>query len=181
MLLDGHTVRMGSSQLAGHIKRSATREVADIGVHGKNIWRTAAPTKVKCFTWLVVRKTCLTHEVLRKKKIIIPWCSLCGKTGETNSHLTYSYIVLSQHKYVPCFSTIQKWNGVCPNIQLIYLVVGSGEEVARDKRPIGIWFHIAFCGQCGRRGIVGILKIYPIQFTRLNGIALYLFFFGVRR
>ena len=82
MLLDGHTVRMGSSQLAGHIKRSATREVADIGVHGKNIWRTAAPTKVKCFTWLVIRKACLTHEVLRKKRnIILPWCSLWGKIG----------------------------------------------------------------------------------------------------
>ncbi|WMV57703.1 hypothetical protein MTR67_051088, partial [Solanum verrucosum] len=46
------------------------------------------PTKVKCFTWLIIRKACLTHEILRKKrKIILPWCSLCGKTGETNSHL----------------------------------------------------------------------------------------------
>ena len=54
----------------------------------KNIRRTAAPTKVKCYTWLVIRKACLTLEVLRKKrKIILPWCSLCGKTGETNSHL----------------------------------------------------------------------------------------------
>ncbi|WMV25673.1 hypothetical protein MTR67_019058 [Solanum verrucosum] len=54
----------------------------------KNIWRTAAPTKVICCTWLVIRKACLTHEVLRKKrKIILPWCSLCGKTRETNSHL----------------------------------------------------------------------------------------------
>ena len=35
MLLDGHTVRMGSSQLAGHIKRSATHKVADTRVHGK--------------------------------------------------------------------------------------------------------------------------------------------------
>jgi len=35
MLLDGHSVRMGSSQLAGHIKRSATRKVADTRVHGK--------------------------------------------------------------------------------------------------------------------------------------------------
>lgn len=29
----------------------------------KNIWRAAASTKVKCFTWLVTRKACLTHEV----------------------------------------------------------------------------------------------------------------------
>lgn len=27
-----------------------------------------APTKVKCFTWLVARRACLTHEVLRRKE-----------------------------------------------------------------------------------------------------------------
>lgn len=31
------------------------------------IWKNIAPTKVRCFTWLVVKKAWLTHEVLQKK------------------------------------------------------------------------------------------------------------------
>ena len=30
------------------------------------IWESVAPNKVKCFTWLVARKACLTHEALQK-------------------------------------------------------------------------------------------------------------------
>lgn len=37
----------------------------------RKVWRNLAPTKVKCFTWLVVRRACLTHEVLKKKGKII--------------------------------------------------------------------------------------------------------------
>ena len=49
--------------------------------------------------------------------------------------------------------------------------------MARARRPGGFWFHTAFGGQCGRRGIVGISKIYTIPFTRLNEIAFYLYIF----
>ncbi|WMV22601.1 hypothetical protein MTR67_015986 [Solanum verrucosum] len=34
----------------------------------KATWRSMAPTKVKCFSWLVVRKACLTYEALQKRK-----------------------------------------------------------------------------------------------------------------
>ncbi|WMV33859.1 hypothetical protein MTR67_027244 [Solanum verrucosum] len=31
----------------------------------KHVWKSMAPTKVKCFAWLVIRKACLTHEILQ--------------------------------------------------------------------------------------------------------------------
>lgn len=66
----------------------------------KRVWKNSAPTKVKCFTWLVDRKACLTRQVLWKKgKIIISWCSLCGKTGETKNHL-----------FLHCPFTTQIWS-----------------------------------------------------------------------
>ena len=34
----------------------------------RNVWKKIAPIKVKRFTWLVVRKACLTHQVLCYKR-----------------------------------------------------------------------------------------------------------------
>lgn len=45
--------KRGMSELAGSFK----------GLW-KAIWKRVAPTKVKCFSWLVVKKECLTHETL---------------------------------------------------------------------------------------------------------------------
>ncbi|WMV30156.1 hypothetical protein MTR67_023541 [Solanum verrucosum] len=51
------------------------------------------------FTWLVIRKICLTQEVLQKKgRTLVPRCFLCNLTGETNSHL-----------FLHCKFTIQHW------------------------------------------------------------------------
>lgn len=34
----------------------------------KSVWKNMAPHKVKCFSWLVVRRACLPLEVLHEKK-----------------------------------------------------------------------------------------------------------------
>lgn len=53
------------------------------------IWGSVAPNKVKCFTWLVARKACLTHEALKKRGFIIASrCLLCKEALETNKHLS---------------------------------------------------------------------------------------------
>ncbi|KAF3673563.1 Transcription initiation factor TFIID subunit 6 [Capsicum annuum] len=36
----------------------------------KTVWENVAPTKVKCFTWLVAKRACLTHEAMQKWGII---------------------------------------------------------------------------------------------------------------
>lgn len=66
----------------------------------RNVRKNIAPTKVKCFTWLVVRKACLTHEVLQKKgRVVVTRCFLCNETRETNNHL-----------FLHCKFTAQLWN-----------------------------------------------------------------------
>ena len=51
-------------------------------------WKGDIPTKVKCFTWLVIKRACLTQEVLQKKgRQLVPRNFLCNLTSETNSHL----------------------------------------------------------------------------------------------
>lgn len=54
----------------------------------RHIWTSQAPTMVKCFVWLVVKRACLTREVLQKKSVqLVSRCSLCNETNETNSLL----------------------------------------------------------------------------------------------
>lgn len=66
------------------------------GPWGK-IWKNNVPVKVRCFTWLVARRACLTHEKLQRRGFqIASWCSLCNETNETNSHLFLHCKVTSQ-------------------------------------------------------------------------------------
>ncbi|WMV33325.1 hypothetical protein MTR67_026710 [Solanum verrucosum] len=63
------------------------------------VWKSVAPTKVKCFVWLVARRACLTHEALQKKSIsIASRCLLCKEALETNKHL-----------FLHCKVTTQVW------------------------------------------------------------------------
>nr|XP_033512018.1 probable membrane-associated 30 kDa protein, chloroplastic [Nicotiana tomentosiformis] len=69
----------------------------------KQIWRVRAPTKVLCFTWLVARETVLTQDNLIRRGIQLQAkCSLCGKDGESASHL-----------FIHCPVTIQLWHFYC--------------------------------------------------------------------
>lgn len=50
-------------------------------------WKSIIPTKVKCFTWLVIKRACLPQEVLQKTgRQLVPRCFLSNMTGETNKH-----------------------------------------------------------------------------------------------
>jgi hypothetical protein len=54
----------------------------------KNIWRVKAPTMVVFFVWLAALGKILTHDNLRKRNVIvIEWCCLCKKSGESIDHL----------------------------------------------------------------------------------------------
>lgn len=57
-------------------------------MYGKyHVWETVAPTKVKCYAWLVIRRACLTHEILQIKGWpIMSRCMLCSEARETNNH-----------------------------------------------------------------------------------------------
>nr|AAT40556.2 hypothetical protein SDM1_4t00019 [Solanum demissum] len=51
------------------LKRRAGRSIGP----WNTTWKSVAPVKVKCFTWLVARKKCLTHEAMQKRHINIVW------------------------------------------------------------------------------------------------------------
>jgi hypothetical protein len=54
----------------------------------KNIWRVKAPTRVAFFVWSAAFGKILTHDNLRKRNVIvIEWCCLCKKSGESADHL----------------------------------------------------------------------------------------------
>lgn len=65
-----------------------------------------APTKIKCFTLLVVKKACLTHEVLQKKGgIVVTKCFCAMGLGNKQSpfstlqvHYSDLESVLQPHK-----------------------------------------------------------------------------------
>lgn len=46
------------------------------------------PTKVKCFTWLVIKRACLTRKLLQKNgRQLGSRCFFCNTIGEANKHL----------------------------------------------------------------------------------------------
>ncbi|WMV45334.1 hypothetical protein MTR67_038719 [Solanum verrucosum] len=64
------------------------------------IWKIKVSLKVACFTWLVIRRACLTHEVLQRRGIqICSKCYMCRQKRETNSHL-----------FLHCTFTAQIWS-----------------------------------------------------------------------
>ncbi|XP_040992740.1 uncharacterized protein LOC121239540 [Juglans microcarpa x Juglans regia] len=54
----------------------------------KGVWRNKAPPKALLFTWTVALGKILTTDNLRKRQVIIlEWCCMCKKAGETVDHL----------------------------------------------------------------------------------------------
>jgi len=54
----------------------------------KSIWRVKASTRVAFFVWVVALGKILTHDNLRKMNfMVIDWCCMCKKSGESIKHL----------------------------------------------------------------------------------------------
>ncbi|WMV21279.1 hypothetical protein MTR67_014664 [Solanum verrucosum] len=45
-------------------------------------WKSDIPTKVKCFTWLVIKRACLIEVLQKKGRQLVPRCFLCNFTGK---------------------------------------------------------------------------------------------------
>jgi hypothetical protein len=54
----------------------------------KSIWRVKAPIRVAFFVWSTALGKILTHDILRKRIfVVIDWCCMCKKNGESMDHL----------------------------------------------------------------------------------------------
>ncbi|WMV06616.1 hypothetical protein MTR67_000001, partial [Solanum verrucosum] len=106
------------------LKRCAGRSIGP----WNTIWKSVATAKVKCFTWLVARKKCLTHEAMQKRGInIVSRCLLCKEALETNKHLF-------MHS------------------------AGSKGEAAKVRKDGGEQFQHVYGGLYGKKGIREFLK-----------------------
>ena len=58
------------------MNRMYKRDLATIAVKKSGpwsaIWKSVAPTKVTCFTWLVTMKACLTYDKLLRGEKLLP-------------------------------------------------------------------------------------------------------------
>lgn len=96
----------------------------------EQIWKSVAPSKVKCFSWLAARKACLTQEALKKKGFqIVSKCFLCNDAEDTSSHLFLHCKVTSQIWSLFMSLTGIRWT--MRNILLIFWVVGL--EYGKEK------------------------------------------------
>jgi hypothetical protein len=54
----------------------------------KAIWKAKAPPRVAFFLWTAVWGKILTNDNLRKRRVVlVDWCCLCKKDGESSDHL----------------------------------------------------------------------------------------------
>ena len=57
----------------------------------KNLWKSASPSKVKVFSWLVFTNRLNVHDNLQRRRpyhCVFPnWCVCCKIAGELGSHL----------------------------------------------------------------------------------------------
>lgn len=58
----------------------------------KLVWRSKIPPRVAFFSWTVALGKILTFDNLRKRCIIIvDWCYMCRRSGESGDHLLLHY------------------------------------------------------------------------------------------
>ncbi len=54
----------------------------------KKVWKSKAPSKVSFFLWTAAMGKILTTENLRKRRlVVIDWCCMCKRDGESVAHL----------------------------------------------------------------------------------------------
>lgn len=172
---DKGTIKMGSFQLT-----ECTRLYEMAGSFKgpwKAIWKTMAPSKVKCFSWLVVKKASLTLEAVKRRKILIASrCHLCKEAEEINSHL-----------FLHCKVTSQVW--------ALFIRLAREEQTAPEHTAdvLSCWIRRAgsksqkkwwrtdqhvFGGTYGRRE--RSFKADPIPYKRSNVTLLLLYVSGAK-
>lgn len=129
------------------------------------------PSKVDCFSWLVCRKACLTHEALQKRGW--QFCSrsvMCEQETEVNDHL-----------FLHCKAAMSLWNmffyllgvkQVMPSTtkELLNNWNGIGNRGRKEYRKEHWWRTIPASsgGLFGKKGIQGVLMDRRLIYRRLK-------------
>lgn len=69
----------------------------------KLLWKPKVPPNVSFFLWIVALGKILTIDnLMMRKVVVVDWCCLCNRNGETTNHLL-----------LPCPIAQELWNMVC--------------------------------------------------------------------
>lgn len=113
----------------------------------KAIWKSMAPSRVKCFSWLVVKKACLTLEAVKRRKIqIASRFPLCMEAEEINSHLFLHCKVTSQARALFICLAREEWTMPEHTADILSCWIRWGGRKSQKKWwrtvPACIWWNI---------------------------------------
>jgi len=142
----------------------------------KFIWKTKAPYKVLCFSWLVAREACLTQENLRRRGFhLCSRCCMCGAAGEDNSHLFLHCPITGQLWQLFLNLVGLRWSMPATSCELLKCWNYNGGAVRQKKSwelvPACIWWTI----WKERNYRIFEDKSNPVQKVKMNCILLFLF------
>ncbi len=108
----------------------------------KSIWKSKAPPRVAFFVWTAALGRILTTDNLRRRQVIVlDWCCLCRKNGESISHLL-----------MHCSVAKEIWNFFFSNFEIPWVMPygvldllscwGGG---CRNTRIRKVWDMVSLC------------------------------------
>lgn len=131
----------------------------------KQIWKSRAPTKVACFTWMVFTEACLTHENLQKRGIVLTTkCFLCRRETDNTCHLLLQCQVTTQLGSSSWIWLV--WSRSCQGQQVTSWSAGTERESGRESYYGGILYQRAYGGLFGVRETEDVLKTTLTPFKR---------------
>lgn len=120
------------------VRRSYKKE-AEVGTQIRfgpwKVWGSVAPTKVKCFTWLVSRRACLMRFSKMWNFHIASRCILWCETRETNNHI-----------FLYCKFTAQLWSLFLELTKVKWVMKWVMPEHTIDLLSCWIWRGVASVG-----------------------------------
>lgn len=107
----------------------------------KSIWKMKVPSKAAFFVWTTSLDKILTTDNLRKKVIVLDWCCMCKKLGESVDHLLVHYEV-AKVMWDDFFSRVKlSWVMPCRLVDFL----ASWRGLYSDSQVAAIWRLVPIC------------------------------------
>ena len=62
----------------------------------KTVWSSKVPSRINFFVWTMVLGRILTNDNLRKHRLVVDWCCLCKRAGESSNLLLLHCSIASE-------------------------------------------------------------------------------------
>ena len=115
------------------------------------------PTKFSFFIWTEALRKIFTIDNLRRwKLVVVDWCCMCKRNGETIDHLLLHCLVAQELWNMVCSLFGAHWVMLCSVVKLWQ--VGLISLTDSKLRCFGVWSLIFLCGPYGGKGMHLLLK-----------------------